>query len=109
MKETKSNAQSAKKQNGTGKKQRFDKEKKKESKHTFSHPWLVCSLRGHSAPITGVDFSLNGKYVATCAEGKNLDKITGENNIHKAHRINYFMSGYLHFTVKIKTEVTLCS
>ena len=68
MKETKSNAQAAKKQNGAGKKQRF--EKKKESTQAFSHPWLVCSLRGHSAPITGVDFSVNGKYVVTSAEGK---------------------------------------
>ena len=64
---TKSNSQAAKKQNGASKKQRVDK--KKDTKHTFSHPWLVSTLRGHSGLITGLDFSPNGKYVATCAEG----------------------------------------
>ncbi len=65
--ETKSkSAPAAKKQNG-GTKKRLDR--KKEPKHTFSHAWLASSLKGHSQQILGLDFSPNGKYMATCAEG----------------------------------------
>lgn len=44
----------------------------RDSKHSFSHPWLVTSLKGHSGEVLDMDFSSNGKFLATCAEGKNL-------------------------------------
>lgn len=44
----------------------------RDSKHSFSHPWLLTSLKGHSGEVLDMDFSSNGKFLATCAEGKNL-------------------------------------
>ncbi|XP_049838406.1 uncharacterized protein LOC126283976 isoform X2 [Schistocerca gregaria] len=40
----------------------------RDSKQTFSHPWLLTSLKGHSGTVLDMDFSSNGKYLATCAE-----------------------------------------
>lgn len=37
---------------------------------SFTHKWLAGSLKGHGARITDMDFSPNGKYVITVAEGK---------------------------------------
>ncbi|ELT99402.1 hypothetical protein CAPTEDRAFT_149780 [Capitella teleta] len=64
---------------------------KKEQKATFSHPWLSCSLKSHSQPVLDMDFSANGKFLASCAEDrtvvvwgiKELDK-----KEHKGHRVN---------------------
>lgn len=41
----------------------------KDSKSTFTHSWLLTSLKGHTGAITDMDFSANGKHLATCAEG----------------------------------------
>ena len=43
--------------------------RKKESKTSFVHPWLACNLKGHSGSVLGLDFSSNGKYLASCSEG----------------------------------------
>ena len=34
----------------------------------YSHPWLVANLKGHSGRVLDVDFSANGKYLASCSE-----------------------------------------
>lgn len=44
--------------------------KRKEVKDNYSHPWLIASLKGHSGEILDLDFSSNGKQLASCAEGK---------------------------------------
>jgi len=36
---------------------------------TFTHPWLLTSLKGHSSPVLSIDFSSNGKYLASCSAG----------------------------------------
>ncbi len=51
------------------KKQKSFDRPRKDTKHTFNHPWLASSLKSHSSPILGMDFSPNGKYLASCAEG----------------------------------------
>jgi len=44
--------------------------RKKESKTNFVHSWLAGNLKGHSGPVLGLDFSPNGKYLASCSEGR---------------------------------------
>ncbi|XP_057365706.1 transducin beta-like protein 2 isoform X3 [Daphnia carinata] len=44
----------------------------KDSKSTFTHSWLLTSLKGHTGAITDMDFSANGKHLATCAEDRSL-------------------------------------
>lgn len=44
-------------------------------KQGFSHPWLLTSLKGHKGQVLHMDFSANGKYLASCAEGELLHSI----------------------------------
>lgn len=43
--------------------------RKKESKTNFVHSWLSCNLKAHSGRVLSLDFSPNGKYLASCSEG----------------------------------------
>lgn len=51
--------------------------KKRDSRAAFSHPWLACTLRSHSGLVLGIDFSPNGKYLASCSEGKHWVTFNG--------------------------------
>ncbi|XP_058268359.1 transducin beta-like protein 2 isoform X2 [Hemibagrus wyckioides] len=46
--------------------------KEKPQQHTFSHPLLASALKSHSAAVTCVDFSSNGKYLASCADDRTV-------------------------------------
>lgn len=35
-----------------------------------NHPMLITSLKGHTGIINSLDFSTNGKVLASCSEGK---------------------------------------
>ena len=35
----------------------------------FTHSWLATILKGHSSAVLGFDFSPNGKYLISTAEG----------------------------------------
>jgi len=54
---------------GSGKKKNVEK-RARDSKQNYSHPWLLTTLKGHTAQILDMDLSPNGKYLATCAEGE---------------------------------------
>lgn len=41
-------------------------------KVTFNHPLLLTSLKEHSQNVLDFDFSMNGKYLASCSEGENF-------------------------------------
>lgn len=35
----------------------------------YDHPWLMTTLKGHTDQVYDIDFSSNGKYLASCSEG----------------------------------------
>ena len=39
---------------------------------SFSHPWLLTSLKGHSGPVLDMDFSSNGKFLASCSTDRSI-------------------------------------
>ncbi|KAJ8679510.1 hypothetical protein QAD02_015297 [Eretmocerus hayati] len=61
--------------------------KRREIQQEFTHSWMVGALKGHTAPILDMDFSANGKFLASCAEDRaeqqrgrhQLDKVASAN------------------------------
>ncbi|XP_030847807.1 transducin beta-like protein 2 [Strongylocentrotus purpuratus] len=45
---------------------------KKSSQKAFTHPLLASSLKEHSHNVLDLDFSINGKYVASCSEDRTV-------------------------------------
>ena len=41
----------------------------KDSNSVTTHGLLLTSLKGHTGTVTSIDFSSNGKYLASCSEG----------------------------------------
>ncbi|CAL1268086.1 unnamed protein product [Larinioides sclopetarius] len=60
--------------------------KKKEVKDTYSHPWLLTNLKGHSGEILDVDFSANGKQLGTCATDRAVMLWSVKTFTEKNHR-----------------------
>lgn len=56
---------------------------KRNEKNSFSHPWLASTLKGHTDDIRDIDFSSNGKYLASCGEGR----LSYSNNNNQSHII----------------------
>jgi len=60
-------------------------------KQTYTHPWLLTSLKGHTAQVLDMDFASNGKYLASCAEDRTVvlwDTKDLTQKDHKSLRIN---------------------
>jgi len=53
------------------KKKGVDK-KAKDAKITYTHQWLMTSLKGHSGRVLDLDFSANGKFLASCGEDRTV-------------------------------------
>jgi len=59
--------------NSTQKTKKKGADKKvKEVKTTFTHKWLLTSLKGHSGRVLDLDFSANGKFLASCGEDRTV-------------------------------------
>ncbi|NXX83818.1 TBL2 protein, partial [Urocolius indicus] len=43
-----------------------------QQQHSFSHQLLVATLKGHSGSVSCLDFSSNGKYLASCADDRTV-------------------------------------
>ena len=44
--------------------------KRREIQQDFSHPWMIGALKGHTGAILDINFSPNGKFLASSGEGK---------------------------------------
>lgn len=71
------------------KKQKQEKQrarKERPSQHTFSHPLLASSLKGHSGNVTCIDFSSNGKYLASCADDRTVRIWSTKDFLDREHK-----------------------
>ncbi|CAG5870684.1 unnamed protein product [Menidia menidia] len=73
----------------TSKKQKQEKQrirKDKPAQHSFSHPLLAASLKGHSGKVTCMDFSSNGKYLASCADDRTVRIWSTKDFLEREHK-----------------------
>ncbi|GFS56585.1 transducin beta-like protein 2 [Nephila pilipes] len=56
----------------TSKPKKIPMVKKKEVKDTYSHPWLLFNLKGHSGEVLDLDFNSNGKQLGSCASDRSI-------------------------------------
>ncbi|XP_029822395.2 putative exonuclease GOR isoform X1 [Ixodes scapularis] len=68
--ETEADKQTARKENRAVPKRKKVQEKKRDIKTQYLHPWLMTTLKGHSGNILDLDFNVNGKFLATSADGR---------------------------------------
>lgn len=78
-KESKKSGSKKQKQN-----QRLRKEKPQQ--HSFTHPLLAAALKSHSGNISCMDFSSNGKYLATCADDRTVRIWSTKDFLQREHR-----------------------
>ncbi|KAJ6655691.1 hypothetical protein lerEdw1_004744 [Lerista edwardsae] len=60
--------------------------KEKPQQHAFAHPLLAAALKGHSGSITCLDFSSNGKYLASCADDRTVRIWSTKDFLEREHR-----------------------
>ncbi|KAL2094640.1 hypothetical protein ACEWY4_009359 [Coilia grayii] len=70
------------------KKQKAQQRPRKEriQQHTFTHPLLASSLKSHSSSVTCIDFSSNGKYLASCADDRTIRIWSTKDFLERDHR-----------------------
>ncbi|XP_076243383.1 transducin beta-like protein 2 isoform X2 [Calliopsis andreniformis] len=57
---------------GAGSNKRAKNKKRREAQQEFTHSWMVGALKGHTAPVLDMNFSSNGKFLASCAEDRTV-------------------------------------
>ncbi|XP_068945579.1 transducin beta-like protein 2 isoform X1 [Petaurus breviceps papuanus] len=68
------------------KKQKQRHHKEKPHQHIFVHALLAAVLKSHSGNVTSMDFSNNGKYLATCADDRTIHIWSTKNFLQREHR-----------------------
>lgn len=70
------------------KKQKGQQRQRKEriQQHTFTHPLLASSLKSHNSSVTCIDFSSNGKYLASCADDRTVRIWSTKDFTDREHR-----------------------
>lgn len=48
---------------------RAKNKKRREVQQERVHPWMMGTLKGHTGLVNDMDFSSNGRYLASCADG----------------------------------------
>ncbi|XP_037231052.1 transducin beta-like protein 2 isoform X2 [Falco biarmicus] len=51
---------------------RARRDKSQQQQHSFAHRLLVAALKGHSGSVSCLDFSSNGKYLASCSDDRTV-------------------------------------
>ncbi|XP_058442711.1 serine-rich adhesin for platelets isoform X2 [Malaya genurostris] len=54
--------------------------KQRTAEANYQHPWLYTTLKGHTRQVLDMDFSRNGKFLATCAEDAPSAGSSGSNH-----------------------------
>ncbi|XP_076169401.1 transducin beta-like protein 2 isoform X3 [Ptiloglossa arizonensis] len=57
---------------GASSNKRAKNKKRREAQQEFTHPWMVGTLKGHTAPVLDMNFSSNDKFLASCAEDRTV-------------------------------------
>ncbi|XP_059549460.1 transducin beta-like protein 2 isoform X2 [Myotis daubentonii] len=60
--------------------------KEKPQQHNFTHRLLAAALKSHSGNISCMDFSSNGKYLATCADDRTVRIWSTKDFLQREHR-----------------------
>ncbi|XP_030041667.1 transducin beta-like protein 2 [Microcaecilia unicolor] len=71
---------------GTKKQKQQQRGRKEKAQHTFTHQLLASALKGHSGKITCLDFSSNGKYLASCADDRTVRIWSTKDFLEREHR-----------------------
>ncbi|XP_063812227.1 transducin beta-like protein 2 isoform X1 [Pseudophryne corroboree] len=72
--------------------------KEKVQQHTFTHPLLASALKAHSGNVTCLDFSSNGKYLASCSDDRTVRIWSTKDFLEREHRCMRANMEYDHAT-----------
>ncbi|XP_030652020.1 transducin beta-like protein 2 isoform X2 [Nomascus leucogenys] len=75
------------KSSGSKKQKQYQRiRKEKPQQHNFTHRLLAAALKSHSGNISCMDFSSNGKYLATCADDRTIRIWSTKDFLQREHR-----------------------
>ncbi|XP_050469387.1 transducin beta-like protein 2 isoform X3 [Bombus huntii] len=57
---------------GSSSNKRAKNKKRREMQQEFTHSWMVGVLKGHTGPVLDMNFSSNGRFLASCAEDRTV-------------------------------------
>jgi len=67
---------------------RAKNKKRREAQQERVHPWMMGTLKGHTGLVNDMDFSSNGRYLASCADGTYSKQTNTKGNVHSPRSRN---------------------